>query len=77
MNDEMVQYPDYEGYEPVGIGGRYYDSLWPEKVSVLYVNTKPVICAITEVKDNKEYYLTFGEPIEKEKVKELIISMNK
>ena len=76
LTNEMVQYQDYEGYEPVGIGLRYYGN--PEdKVCVLYVNTKPVLCSLTEERDNKEYYLTFGEPVEKEKIKELIISINK
>ena len=78
MYTELTQYQEYEGYEAVGIGGtRYCDNKDSYNTCVLYVNTKPVLCSLTEERDNKEYYLTFGEPVEKEKIKELIISINK
>ena len=69
------QYEYHEGYRVAGVAMRW-DSHIPYDITVLYVNTEPVICAITEVKDNKEYYLSFGEPMEKEKILTLFNGQN-
>ena len=67
---ENKQYPYHEGYEVVGIATTC-DELSFDGACLLYVNNVPVTCSLTKEKDGKEYYLTFGVPVEKEKVKSL------
>lgn len=69
-NSKIMQYEYHEGYEVVGIATA--DAAYSTIGScVLYVNTQPVTCTLTENKDNNELYLSFGVPLEKEKTKTL------
>ena len=66
-----MQYEYHEGYEIVGVASYYYDG-GNDRSCVLYVNTEPVLCAITEEKKGEERYITFGQVVKKEAEKILI-----
>ncbi len=64
---ENKQYLYREGYEIVGIAVNC-DQYSFDGGCVVYVNTVPVTCSLTEEKGGKEYYLSFGIPaVEKTK----------
>jgi hypothetical protein len=61
------QYQYREGYEAVGIATTSDKSSF-DGGCIVYVNTVPVTCSLTEEKGGKEYYLSFGIPaVEKTK----------
>lgn len=65
-----MQYQYHEGYEVVGIATADFNNTHAG-ACVLYVNKEPVTCTLTEIKDGKELYLSFGVPVEKEMTKSL------
>jgi hypothetical protein len=67
--DSNIQYPYYEGYEPIDIAssayGQYSDAFGG--TCILYINVVPVRCRI----DGNNTYTNLGTPIELEKTKTL------
>lgn len=67
---ENKQYEYHEGYTVAGIATSKLGHTFGG-ACLLYVNTQPVTCTLTKNEDNVELYLSFGTPIEKDKVKTL------
>ncbi|MDE5888521.1 MAG: hypothetical protein K2H20_00720 [Bacilli bacterium] len=67
--NDNVQYQPYEGYEAIDIATACYGRLKGfSGAAILYVNTVPVKCVPTNERNGNYQYLTFGTPIEPEKV---------